>query len=101
MSKLERKREYPKRPAQECYLAGVRMTGAAGYKIFKRRDIASLLLCEGTVQGSRVELTLTVPLGQPTRVVLNLSSERADETLLNAEADRMFDLLERELNRSG
>ena len=99
MAKLELKREFASSKSTDCYQAGLRMVAAAGYQIFKKRDIASLVICSGTIQGNPIELSLMVPLGRPTRVVLTLSSERADESFLISEASRLYALLEKELSR--
>jgi hypothetical protein len=99
MPKYEIKREFSSKPANECYQAGLRTLQSAGYKIVKRRDIASLAICQTLIQGSRVDLNLMVPMGKPTNVILNLSSERADETSLKMEAERVLGILSDELGR--
>jgi hypothetical protein len=98
MAKLELKREYAKSKSNECYQAVLRVVPTAGYNIFKKRDIASLVICNGIIQGKPVELSLMVPLGGPTRVALTLSSELGDDELLNSEASRLFSLLDKELS---
>lgn len=97
MAKLELKREYAKSKSNECYQAVLRVVPTAGYTIFKKRDIASLVICNGTIQGKPVELSVMIPLGSPTRVVLALNSELGDDALLNSEANRLFSLLDKEL----
>jgi len=99
MAKLEIEREFPGKPASVCYQACLRTVRSAGYKIFKQRDIASLVLCERVGPDGRLELNLVVPLGKPTRVILNLSGERSDEASLKLEADRVLDILQTELGR--
>ncbi len=99
LAKLELARDYSKQKASACYQAGLRATAAAGYQLFKKRDIASLAILNGMIQGKPVELTLTVPLGAPTRVVLSLNSDAGDDPFLKAEGARIFDLLDKELGR--
>jgi hypothetical protein len=98
MAKLEIEREFPGKPARACYQACLRTIKFAGFKIFKQRDIASLVLCERVDHDGRLELNLVVPLGKPTRVILNLSGERS-ETSLKLEADRILDILGTELGQ--
>lgn len=97
MPKYEIQREYSGKSSNKCYQACLRTIQAAGYNIVKKRDIASLVICETVIQGSRVDLSLMVPLGKPTRVILNISSERAEEHSLKLEADRVFGILGNEL----
>jgi hypothetical protein len=97
MAKLEVKRGFPGKSASKCYQAGLDMVVAAGYKIFKKRDIASLVICEGVIEGNPVNLSLMVPLSSPTQVVLSLDSSGADEAMLASEGDRLFDLLEEKI----
>ena len=73
------------------------MVENAGYKIFKKRDIASLLICEGRVDGQPVNLTVMIPFGSPTNIILNLTGDGMDETDLNSELSRLFAQLEKEL----
>jgi hypothetical protein len=99
MPKYEIKREYGGRSVSECYQAGLRTMQSAGYTIVTKCDIASLAICQTLIQGSRVDLNLMVPLGKPTTVILNFSSERADEMSLKLEADRVLGILVNELGR--
>jgi hypothetical protein len=73
------------------------MVENAGYKIFKKRDIASLLICEGKLLGKPVNLTVMIPFGSPTSIILNLTGEGMDETALASELSRLFAQLEKEL----
>ncbi len=100
MFKHEIRREFAGTPANECYQACLRAVQAAGYKIVKKRDIASLAICQSILQGSPVDLSLMVPLGKPTGVILTISSERADEASLKQEADRVLGIVGNELGRS-
>ena len=93
MVKYEIKRECAGNSASECYQAGLRTVQSAGYTVIKKRDIASLVICQALVHGSRVDLNLMVPLVKPTSVVLNLSSEQADQAALKVEADRVLGIL--------
>jgi hypothetical protein len=97
VAKLEVKRAFPGKESGECYQASLRMVEKAGYQIIKKREIASLLICEGKIDGNITGLNVTVPFGLPTSVVISLSSEAVDEALLNSEAQRLFALLEKEL----
>ena len=99
MPKYEMKREFAAKSANECYQAGLRTLQIAGYTIIKKRDIASLAICQTLIQGSKVDLNLMVPLIKPTTVVLNFNSERADEASLKLEADRVLGILANELER--
>ncbi len=99
MPKYEVKREYGGRSVSECYQAGLRTVQSAGYTLVKKREIASLAICQILLQGDRVDLNLMVPLSKPTTVILNFSSERADETSLKLEADRVLGILANELGR--
>ena len=92
MPKYEIRQEFSGKTASECFQACVRAAQAAGYAIVKRRDIASLVICESRIQGDRVSLSMIVPLGKPTHVILTLSSESADEALLKREAERVRSL---------
>lgn len=97
MAKLEAKRVIPNKSIPECYKACQHMVESAGYKIFKKRDIASLLICEGKLLEKPVSLTVMIPFGSPTNVILNLTGEGLDEIALNAELSHLFAQLEKEL----
>lgn len=97
MPKVELKRVISEKSGARCYQASQQMVEKAGYKIFKKRDIASLLICEGTVDGEPVNLTLMIPFGNPTNVIINLSGDQLGEMALNSEVTRLFALLENEL----
>jgi hypothetical protein len=100
MAKVEIKREYAGRSAGDCYQACLRTPQQAGYRLVKKRDIASLAICETVFQGSRVDLIMMVPLGKPTSVILTLSGERANEVDLNQELSRVLAILQNELERA-
>lgn len=97
MAKCELKRPFPGKSSSECYKAILGMVEKAGYKIFKKRDVAWLVICNGQVDGSSASLTLSIPFGSPTSVLLSLSSEKADEARLKLEAERIFSLLGKEI----
>lgn len=99
MAKIEIEREYAGRSGSECYQACLRTTQNTGYRLVKKRDIASLAICQTVIQGSLVDLTWVVPLRKPTSVILNISSEQLDETSLKQEADRVLGILQNELGR--
>lgn len=94
MPKYEIKQEFSGKTASECYQACLRAVPLAGYSIVKRRDIASLVICEGRIQGNRVDLSMIVPMGKPTHVILTLSSEFAGEDALKREAERVMGMVE-------
>jgi hypothetical protein len=79
MAKIDTKRPFPGKSANECYKAILAVVDKAGYKIFKKRDVAWLVICEGKVQGKAANLTFSIPFGSPTSVSLNLSCDDADE----------------------
>ncbi len=97
MATLEQKRAFPGKTGDACYQAGIRMVNKAGYQIVKRRDIASLLICNGMLQGCPVNLNLMVPFSGQTQVTLTLSGEDVDEAAMNAEAGRLFEMIEKEM----
>lgn len=97
MPKVELQRVVSEKSNSRCYQACQRMVEKAGYKIFKKRDVASLLICEGTLVGKPVNLTVMIPFGNPTNVIINLSGDQSDEMTLNSEATRLFAILENEL----
>jgi hypothetical protein len=96
MSKCDFKRPFPGKSPSEGYQAILRVVEKAGYKIFKKRDVAWLVICEGKIQDHKVSLTLSIPFGSPTSVAMNLSSDSLDETALQLEAERIFTLLGKE-----
>jgi hypothetical protein len=55
------------------------------------------VICNGQVDGSSASLTLSIPFGSPTSVLLSLSSDKADEARLKLEAERIFSLLGKEI----
>lgn len=96
---METKRPYPGKGTGECYEACLRMAAKAGYQVFKKREIASLVICNGTLDGRPVSMSAMVPFGAPTAVMLSLSGENAREDALKGEAERLFALLDSELRR--
>lgn len=94
MAKIESKREFPGQSANECYQTCVSLIDEMGYKIFKQRDLANLVICNGTVEGAAVNLSIMAPfIGSPASVNVNLSGDGVDENILAAEADRILNLI--------
>ena len=96
MAKLEAKREYPSKTAEECYRAGLMTMQQSDYQIIKKRDIASLVIGEGKLDGQTINATIVVPFGSPVSVLLTLEGDVSLETL-RSEADRLYLLLEEEI----
>lgn len=99
MAKYEIKREFARNSANECYQACLQAVRLANYTIVKKRDIASLLICETLLEGMRVSANLVVPMSKPTSVILSFSGDSADELTLKQEADRVLDILASQLQR--
>ncbi len=100
MAKYEIKQEFAQNSANECYQACLLAARLANYTIVKKRDIASLLICETHFEGKRVNVNLVVPMVRPTSVILTLSSELADEAMLKQEADRVLVILASQLKHT-
>lgn len=97
MAKLEVRRYFAGKSANECYQAILRAVEKAGYTIFKKREIAFLVLCDSSLDDSAIQLSLMVPFGSQTAVTMNISGDKTPEGRLSAEADRFFSILEKEL----
>lgn len=93
MPKIEVKHEVQDISASECYQACVSLVDTIGYKLFKKRDIANLIICNEKLDGQKIDLSITVPFGSQTTINLNLSSDNLDESALQVEADRISDVL--------
>jgi len=93
MPKIEAKYEVQEKSASECYQACVSLIDRTGYKLFKKRDIANLIICNETLDGRKVNLSIMVPFGTPTTLTLNLSSDDMDEPALQVEVDRILDVI--------
>jgi hypothetical protein len=93
MAKIEMKRAFPGKSADACYKTILSNVESAGYKIFKKRDVAWLVICDGKVQGNPTNLTASVPFGGPTAISLILSADGVEESALQVEAERIFNLL--------
>ena len=102
MAKFEAKKEVSEMAVNECYQMCLEGIESAGYKIFKTRELANLIICNETIDGQKVSLSLMVPFGSPTTINLNLSSDEMDENALQSEAERILDvnLCEPELIKS-
>jgi len=90
MSKIEMTREFPGLTADACFEMCVSSVEKIGYTLFKKRDIANLIICNGFVENANVDLSLSVPFSDPTSIRVNISSEKLDEKVLIAEADRIL-----------
>lgn len=97
MAKIETRREFPEKSVAECFKVCLDLVEAAGYKLFKKRDVANLVISNGTVQGNPVDLSTVVPFGNPTSIIVSLASEKLDHTSLTAEVDRILDILIKKL----
>jgi hypothetical protein len=93
MPKIEATREVQGKSASESYQACVSLIETIGYKLFKKRDLANLIICNEKLDGQKVNLSIMVPFGSPTTLTLNLSSDKMDEPALQVEVDRILDLL--------
>jgi len=90
MAKFELKQEIPGRSVSECYQACISSLDQIGYALFKKRDLANLLICNETLDGRKINLSLMVPFGSPTSIQANLSSDSMDDEALQIEADRIL-----------
>ncbi len=93
MAKFEAKREVGGMTASECYQACLSSIELIGYKLFKKRDLAYLIICNETIEGQKINLSLMVPLGSPITINLSLSSDKMDGSALQAEADRILEII--------
>jgi hypothetical protein len=93
MAKIEVKREYPGTSASECFRVCLSLVDELGYQLFKKRDVANLVICNGVVEDSKVDLSLMVPLGHPTSISVTLGSNDLDESILLNEADRILSVI--------
>lgn len=93
MATYELKKEAPTMTTSDCYQSCLLKIEEAGYKIFKKRDLANLIICNETIDGQQVNLSLMVPFGSPTTVNLSLSSDDLDENQIQVEAERIFSVL--------
>ena len=93
MPKIEVKHEVQGISPSECYQACVALVDTIGYKLFKKRDIANLIICNEKLDGQKMDLSIMVPFGSPTSVTLNLSSSDLNESALQVEVDRILDVL--------
>jgi hypothetical protein len=98
MAKIEVRREFAGKESGACYLASLRMVEKAGYQIIKKREIASLVICERNFNGQNLGLSVVVPFGFPISVILTLTSEAHDQSFLDSEAIRLAELLEKEVS---
>jgi len=97
MAKVETRREFPEKSTAECFKGCLDLVDAAGYKLFKKREVANLVISNGTVHGNPVDLSTVVPFGRPASIIVSLASEKLDNTSLTVEVDRILDLLIRNL----
>jgi hypothetical protein len=93
MAKIEAKREVGGMTAGECYQACLSSIESTGYKLFKKRDLAYLIICNETIEGQKISLSLMVPFGSPTTINLSLSSDEMNSSLIQLEADRILDII--------
>lgn len=93
MPKIEVNHIIQEKSASECYQACVSLIDTIGYKLFKKRDIANLIICNEKLNGQKINLSITVPFGSPTTIALNLSSDNLNESALQIEADNISDVL--------
>ena len=93
MAKIEVKLVVQGISTSECYQTCLSLIDTIGYKIFKKRDIANLIICNEKLDGQKLDLTVMVPFGSPTTLAVSLSSDEMDESSLQAEADRILDVL--------
>ena len=93
MAKLEVEHEFQGISTEECFKKCVSLIDSIGYTLFKKRDIANLIICNRTEENSRIDLTLSVSFDNPTIIRLNLSSDDLDEHILNSESSRIFQIL--------
>ena len=92
MAKIEAKLEVEGISTGECYQICVSSIDLIGYKLFKKRDLANLIICNETTTGQKTNLSIMIPFGSPTMINLSLSNDEMDEVALKVEADRILDI---------
>ncbi len=68
MAKIEAKYEVQGKSANECYQAVSPWYDTIGYKLFKKRDLANLIICNEKLDGQKINLSFMVPFGSPTTI---------------------------------
>ena len=97
MAKIESKKEFSGKSASECYEACLSLVNDFGYTLFKKRPIANLIICNGQVDGQKMDVSMVVPMTSPTSISVNLSAEDVSEDVLNQEAERVLNIISEKL----
>ena len=62
MASIQNKNSYEGKSGQEVYEAAIQAITNAGYKVWKRRDIARLVMGVGQVEGQEVRFNMAVSM---------------------------------------
>lgn len=97
MANYEEIRTFPGKSANDCYAAIQRTYPKVKFEIWKKRDIAWLVIAKRKEGASEIDSNASAGFGNPTPITYHLSTPNMDESALKAIADEFFLALEAEL----
>lgn len=90
MANITETRNYERKPTNDCYQACLSAIPKAGFKVWKERPIAWLVLATKDVNGKTVEANLSVRFGPGSPVTVNIRSENLAEADLRPFVEELF-----------
>ncbi len=97
MANIEKNKTYAGKSPTACFQAAVKAYPQAGFNIWKKRDIAWLVLAKCSEGGGEVNSNFSARPGNPTPVILTLSADHLSEEQLNQMAEKFFSAFDKEL----
>lgn len=93
MPNIKVKQEYADRSAKDCYQACLQALKAAGYKIFKQRDIGWFVIATRTLAAGEVTCNALAGIGAPAFIELDLTAGKLTEDQLQEQARELLSLM--------
>ena len=98
MAKVTETRSYPTHPVDRCYQAAEAALPGSGFKVWKTRPVAWLIMARREGPAGLVEANLAARPGVGATVTLTLSGESSSEAALHGLAGKIFGELEDSLS---
>ena len=74
----------------DCYAAALTAYPQAGFEIWKKRELAYMLLAKCKGKSGQIDSNLIARFGRPTQFVLTVSAEDLSETELQPYFDKIY-----------
>jgi hypothetical protein len=90
MSSVQKTYPIPGKSTADCYEAALEAYPKAGFEIWKKRELAYMLMAKCSGKDGQIDSNLMARFGSPTQIVLIVSAENLPEADLQPYLDKIY-----------